>query len=250
MSRSLPDGFKADLATLEGVDEAVKGVDKVVSCAHARYTDSILKACEPGTPIVLTGSTWRFSKVPNPAADEVRAAERLFLASGHPGVMLHSTMIYGGCQERNVQRLLSLLKRFPIIPIPGGGRQLVRPIYIDDLVECIFRAVQKVWDAPRVFAVAGPAITWRDMAAACAQAKGLRTVFVTIPTPPAIALLEFLRLMGVGAPSPDILRRFSESAEFSTEEMTWLLGVDARPFEEGIKLSIRSWENPISEQLS
>jgi nucleoside-diphosphate-sugar epimerase len=244
VSRRLPDGFRADLATVEGVDEAVRGADKVVSCAHARYTEVILKACAPATPVVLTGSTWRFSKVPNPAADQVRAAERLFLASGNPGVMLHSSMIYGGYQERNVQRLVSVLKRFPIIPIPGGGRQLVRPIYVDDLVECMFRAVQKVWDAPTAFAVAGPPITWRDMAAACAEAMALKRSFVTIPLSPAITLFEILRWMGVKAPNPDILRRFSESPEFSTQEMTSLLGVIPRPFEAGIRQAIRGWENP------
>lgn len=244
VSRRLPDGFKADLATLEGVDQAVKGADKVVSCAHARYTEVILKACAPATPVVFTGSTWRFSKVPNPAADQVRAAELLFLASGNPGVMLHPTMIYGGYQERNIQRLLSVLKRFLIIPIPGGGQHIVRPIYVDDLAECLFRAVQKVWDAPTAFAVAGPAMTWRDMAAACAEEKGLSRWFVTIPTSPAIALLEILRWMGIKAPSPDILRRFCESPEFSTQEMTALLGVVPRPFEAGIRLAMRGWENP------
>ena len=249
VSRRLPGACRADLATLEGLDKAVRGADKVISCAHARYTEVILKACPPGTPMVLTGSTWRFSKVPNPAADQVRAAELLFLASGNPGVMLHSTMIYGGHQERNVQRLLSVLKRFPIIPIPGGGRQVVRPIYIDDLVECIFRAVQKDWDAPKAFAVAGPALTWRDMAAACAKAQGLRRSFVAIPISPAIALLEILRRMRVKAPSPDVLRRFSENPEFSTQEMTSSLGVVARPFEAGIELAIRGWENRKSEQV-
>jgi nucleoside-diphosphate-sugar epimerase len=243
VSRRLPYGFKADLATLEGVDEAVRGADKVVSCAHARYTEVILRACAPATPVVLTGSAWRFSKVPNPAADQVRAAERLFLASGNPGVMLHSTMIYGGDQERNIQRLLSVLKRFPIVPIPGGGHQIVRPIYIDDLTECIFRAVQRVWDRPTAFAVAGPAMTWRDMAAACAEAKEVRRSFVTIPILPTITLLEILRWMGVNAPSPDILRRFSESPEFSTHEMTSLLGVVPRPFEAGIRLAVRGWED-------
>ena len=244
VSRRQPGGFKADLATLEGIDEAMRGAEKVVSCAHARYTEAILKACAPGTPVVLMGSTWRFSKVTNPAADQVREAERLFLSSGNPGVMLHSTMIYGGYQERNVQRLLSVLERFPIIPIPGGGRQVVRPIYIDDLVECIFRAVQKVWDTPTAFAVGGPAMTWRDMAAACAQTKGLRRSFVTVPISPATTLLEALRRIGIRAPSPDILRRFSESPEFSTQEMTSLLGVVPRPFEAGIRLAIRGWENP------
>src|ERR1700722_8358311 len=47
VSRRLPDGFKADLATSEGVSEALAGADKIVSCAHARYTKTILEACRP-----------------------------------------------------------------------------------------------------------------------------------------------------------------------------------------------------------
>jgi len=73
VSRRLPGGVRADLATLQGLDKAVEGADKVISCAHAQYTEVILKACPPGTPVVLIGSTWRFSQVPNPAADQVRA---------------------------------------------------------------------------------------------------------------------------------------------------------------------------------
>jgi uncharacterized protein YbjT (DUF2867 family) len=230
---------------LEGVSEAVAGADGVVSCAHARYTKAILKACRPKTKVVLMGSAWRFSRVPNPRADEVRAAEELFLASGNPGVMLHSTMIYGGFQERNVQQLLSVLGRFPVVPIPGGGRQVVRPIYIDDLVECLFASVGKTWEKPMAFAVAGPAMTWRDMAMSCAEAKGLRRLFVAVPISPAIKLLELIEHLGVKAPSPDILPRFAESADFSTQEMKSLLGVDTRSFNSGIKLAIQSWNTTI-----
>lgn len=247
VSRRLPGGFRADLETSEAVDEAVRDADQVISCAHARYTGTLLRFCRPGTQLVVMGSAWRFSMVPNVAADEVRAAEHAFLASDKRGVMLHSAMIYGGFQERNVQRLVSVLQRLPIVPIPGGGQQIVRPIYIDDLVECVFRAVQKKWDAPSAFAVAGPALIWRDMAAACADAKGLRRLFVTIPIPPAILLLDILKRIGLRTPSSDILRRFGESADFSTQEMLSLLGVRPRPFEEGIRLAIQSWENPIRE---
>lgn len=243
VSRRLPGCFKADLETREGLDEAVRDAGTVISCAHPRYTDAILKACRPKTRLVLMGSAWRFSHVPNPAADQVRVAERLFLANSNPGIMLHSTMIYGGNQETNIQRLLSVLQRFPILPLPGGGQKIVRPIYIDDLVECIFRAASKVWETPTAIAVAGPALTWRDMAAACAQAKGWRRLFVTVPNAPAITLLEFLRTIGIETPSPDILRRFNESPEFSTEEMNSLLGVVPRPFEAGIRMAIQGWEN-------
>jgi len=70
--------------------------------------------------------------------------------------MLHAAMIYGGSQENNVQRLLGAIRRFRTLPVPGGGRQIVQPIYIDDVVECLFRANNKMvgqargrvgWDA-------------------------------------------------------------------------------------------------------
>ncbi len=249
VSRHLPGCFRADLETLEGVDEVVSGADQIISCAPARYTESILKACAPKAQLVLMGSAWRFSKLTNPIADQLRAAEQLFLAHGNPGVMLHSTMIYGGHQERNLQRLLAVLQRFPVLPLPGGGRHVVRPIYIDDLVECLFRAVFRVWERPTAMAVAGPALTWRDMAAACAQAKGWRRLFVTVPNGPAIMLLEFLQMIGIDTPSPDILRRFNESLELSTRDMTSLLDVVPRPFEAGVKAAIEGWENPATTPI-
>jgi hypothetical protein len=87
------------------------------------------------------------------------------------------------------------------------------------------------------------------MAAACAEALGLRRSFVTVPISPAIVLLEILRRMNVKAPGPDVLRRFSENPEFSTQEMTSSLGVVPRPFEAGTKLAMRGWENRKSEQV-
>jgi len=72
---------------------------------------------------------------------------------------------------------------------------------------------------------------------------------VTIPILPVITLLAILRRMGVKALSPDVLRRFSENPKFSTQEMTSLLGVVPRPFEAGIELAMRDWENRKSEQV-
>jgi uncharacterized protein YbjT (DUF2867 family) len=96
ISRSAPGCVAADLTTGEGVDRALEGAKVVISCAHARYTAKLIAALPSGVGhLVLMGSAWRYSRVPNPRADEVRRAEELFLASGLNGVMLHSAMIYG-----------------------------------------------------------------------------------------------------------------------------------------------------------
>ena len=107
VSRSAGGDMQADLSTGAGVQAAMQGVDTVVSLAHSKFTGRILDAM-PVTvsKVVLTGSAWRYSEVPNIRADQVRNAEALFLNRKCNGVMLHPTMIYGGEQENNIKRLL------------------------------------------------------------------------------------------------------------------------------------------------
>ena len=69
----------------------------------------------------------RFTRLPDPAADEVRAGETAFAASGRRGVMLHPGLIYGAPDERNVNRILRYAARWPRggpvpFPLPAGGR--------------------------------------------------------------------------------------------------------------------------------
>jgi uncharacterized protein YbjT (DUF2867 family) len=129
VSRTINDAVRADLRTGDGVADAISGADVVVSCAHAEHTGAILRASPSSVVLVLVGSAWRYSQVPNARADLVREAEALFLESDHRGIMLHPTMIYGGSQENNIRRVLQVMRKIPFIPAPGRGRQIVCPIY-------------------------------------------------------------------------------------------------------------------------
>jgi len=53
--------------------------------------------------------------------------------------MLHAAMIYGGNQE-NISKAAGGQSDASCMPAPGGGRQIVQPIYIDDIVDCLFVA--------------------------------------------------------------------------------------------------------------
>src|SRR5947209_5016007 len=77
-------------------------------------------------------------------------------ASGRPGGMLHPTMIYGTRGEQNVQRLAAMLRRLPLVPLPGGGRNLVQPIHQDDVTRAIRAALDAAWDGPHALVIAGP----------------------------------------------------------------------------------------------
>ena len=242
ISRSLPDHVQADLTTGEGLDAALRGAEVVISCAHGRYTDNLLAALPPTVKrLVLMGSAWRYSRIPNPRADEVRAAEKLFLRSGLNGVMLHSTMIYGGRQENNIQRLIRLLQKLPVIPVPGGGKHQVQPIYVDDVVRCLFSAAHHEWQGPNVVPVAGPGLSWREMAQHCAAAINRRCSVLSVPTAPAILALDCLRRLGVSPVHPDVIRRFSEGVDIPLDAMSQQLGLVPRDFASGVALAVAEW---------
>src|SRR3546814_12602351 len=80
---------------------------------------------------------------------------------------------------RNVGRLLDLAARWPralpmILPLPGGGRNPVQPILVDDLASAVAAAVRAV-DPPRSIVLAGPEpMTYAAMVKACSGAVGPR----------------------------------------------------------------------------
>jgi len=114
-----------------------------------------------------------------------------FYGCNRNGVMLHAAMIYGGNQEI-YQRLLGAIRRFPVLPAPGGGRQIVQPIYIDDIVDCLFVAATTKWAGRHVVALAGKPLSWRAMAKLCAKSIGRRCVIIPVP---AFLLLVAISLL-------------------------------------------------------
>jgi nucleoside-diphosphate-sugar epimerase len=244
VSRSGTGDVRADLSTGLGVREAMRGADIVVSCAHAKFTDQILNLMPANIDrVILTGSAWRYSKVPNQRADQVRSAEASFLRSNRNGVMLHPTMIYGGAQENNIRRLLSAIRRFPIIPAPGGGGQIVQPIYIDDVVDCFYVAIAKTWEGPHGLAIAGPKLTWREMVECCAASIDCRKPIMGIPASPIIAGLSILNRIGVRRFDADMVRRFKEDVDVSISEMIANISVKPRDFESGIRQAVAGWRS-------
>jgi uncharacterized protein YbjT (DUF2867 family) len=242
ISRSAPGCVAADLVTGEGLQAALDGAEVVVSCAHARHTGRLIAELPSSVRrLVLMGSAWRYSGIPSPRADEVREGERQFLASGVDGVMLHSAMIYGGHQENNIQRLLGLIRKVPVIPAPGGGRHRVQPIYVDDVVSCLLSAANRDWQGPNVVAIAGPALTWREMVTRCAAAVGRRSLVLPMPATPMVVALDYLNRLGISPVHPDVIRRFGEDVNIPLGAMTEQLGLSPRDFTSGIALAIAEW---------
>ncbi len=235
----------ADLDHPDSLASALDGASRIVSCAHAQFTSTVLAhlpaSCEW---LVLTGSTRRFTALPDPAADAVRAGETAFLASGAPGIMLHPSMIYGAPDDRNINRLLRLVQRTPVVPLPDGGRHWVQPVFVDDVVAALVAAVTgpKVPGPPIV--VAGPRpITYADMVRCCARALNRRVVVVPVPLSLLTGGARLASSLGIHLPfDVDEIVRTAEDKSFDVSELRNRLGVTPRSFEEGLGLKLeRGW---------
>jgi nucleoside-diphosphate-sugar epimerase len=233
---------QADITDAASLRAALADAECVASLAHARYTAEILAALPKGCRrVVLTGSVRKFTQLYDPAADAVRAGEAKLLASGRPGVMLHPSMIYGAPEERNVNRILALLARFPAwlpipVPLPDGGRHTVQPVFVDDMVAAMVAAIERPEAEGPPVVVAGPRpITYREMVEACAAAVGRRVVVLPLPLSFIKSGLGLAERAGLRLPFSALeLTRATENKAFDVSALAERLDVRPRPFEAGL----------------
>ena len=225
----------ADLTDPPALAAALARATCVVSCAHARHAAAILAAA-PRARFIFLGSTRRYTKWPDDHANGVRAGEAAFRAAGRPGVMLHPTMIYGAQGEDNVQRLAALLRRLPVVPLPGGGRALVQPIHQPDLTACILASIATRWDGPETLVVAGPTpLPYADFVRAVAAAAALPPPRI-VPLPALLlrAIAPITALPGLPRIRRAEIRRLLEDKAFDIAPMRARLGVTPTPLAEGL----------------
>lgn len=227
----------ADLHDHAALKAALAGAVRVVSTAHARTTHLLLAAAPAGARLVLLGSTRRYTRWIDAHGAGVLKGERELLESGRPGVMLHPSMIYGAHGENNVRRLAALLRRLPLVPLPGGGRALVQPIHQDDVTACIAAALEVPWTGPHTLTIAGgTALPYAGFVREVAAAAGLRQPrILSVPASVLMALAPFAGLLPrMPKISRDEIRRLTEDKAFDIGPMTAILGVRPIPLTEGL----------------
>ncbi len=241
-SRALPPRI-ADLTGPEALlRAALAGAGYVISTAHASHIPALLRAAAPETVLIGLGSTRKFTRWPDAHGNGVLRGEQALLDSGRAAMLLHPTMIYGPQGEDNVQRLASLLRRLPLVPLPGGGRALVQPIHQDDVTRSLVAALGLAQSGrltqPQSLVIAGPqAVSYRDFAGAVARAAGFAMPpVIPVPAPLLMAAAPFLRwLPGVPKVGRNEIRRLLEDKAFDIGPMQTTLSVTPIPLEEGLR---------------
>ncbi len=123
------------------------------------------------------------------------AAEQAVTGSGLEYVIVRPSFVFAG-DGGAFPMFARLAKRAPLTPIVGSGTQRIQPVWIDDMVEVLARAVDEPSAANRTFDLGGPdALDWNEFWARLKQALGVRRPSVHVP----------MRLMRLQAPLLELL---------------------------------------------
>jgi NADH dehydrogenase len=154
-----------------GLRAAMRGVEQVYHLASAAAQGrrgNLFKTDIEGTRTLATvaanADIERFIYLSHIGSDRASAfpihkakgiAEEHIRKSGVPYTIIRSTVVFGP-EDDFTTTLSTLIRATPgILPIPGGGRTLLQPLWVEDLVTCLVWALQNPEMANQTYDIGG-----------------------------------------------------------------------------------------------
>ncbi len=239
MDASRLDVRQGDLTAPWTLWEALSGCRALLNIAHVRYSAVCVRACRAigVRRLIVMSSTRRFTRWPCETSRAVNRGESAVRGSGLDWTILRSTMIYGGPRDNNITRIMRWVARHRWIPLVGGGRTLIQPVYVDDLAGLIVRALDHPAAAGHVFTVGAPEpISYRALIEEIARLMNKRIWLMNVPASVALAAGIVLEK---AAPRLRIraeqVRRLQEDKAFDIGETCRALDFHPRPVRQGLR---------------
>jgi nucleoside-diphosphate-sugar epimerase len=150
---------------------------------------------------------------------------------------MRASMIYGGATDNNLERLVGLIRRFPIHPLINGGQMKWQPVFTHDVVAAIVAALANPIAIGKEYTLAGPEpITYRQMVETIARGLNRKITFVPVPIGAAKSIVRFYQSH---SKSPrirlDQIQRLEEDKVFDISDAVRDLRFAPISFEEGIR---------------
>lgn len=167
-------------------------------------------------------------------------AEELVRRSGIPSTILRPSLIYGP-GDLFTLRLAGVIRQSPVLPVIGSGRSKVQPIFIDDVVSCIVKAVTCDACLNDIYELGGPEqLTYEEVTRAIAEAMGVHRPAVHVPL---LFLKPMARVLETVFPKPplttDQLIMLQEDNVCSLRDIRDAFGIEPVRFRDGIRKFIR-----------
>lgn len=262
-SAAMPAGWqtvRADLTRPETLAGACEGCDQVLHLAAlthsnraARYDEVnaggtrnlIEEARRSGVRRFTFVSTRAISDEGGAYSRSKSAAEAIVRESGMAWNILRPAEVYGAGGE-GISALIERCRFGRFVPIVGDGRARLAPIFLDDGVEGLCRAVEAPGSGA-VLDLAGPEeMTQRELVERLAAYFKTRPFAVSVPAGLLALAARAMALVGVQDPPvyADQVARLLSPKRHDIDGAYRALGFRARPLEEGLKVLFPSPGSP------
>jgi nucleoside-diphosphate-sugar epimerase len=238
------DWVLGDLSDPRGLSASMRGTDALINIASLGFghADSIVGAAQnAGVKRAIFLSTTAIFTQLNAKSKKVRlAAELAIESSGLRYTILRPTMIYGSPRDRNMWRLIRLMRYSPIVPVFGNGNSLQQPIHVRDVAQAIVSCLLRNETIGKSYNIAGQCpLTYNQVIDTIATQMNKRRWKVHIPSNPVVSLLQFSERLHMPFPiKAEQVLRLNENKDFDYAEAARDFHFQPLSFEEGIKLEL------------
>lgn len=239
----LPQGVErvvGDLADPATLDAWLEGIGTVVYTASMGFghIPGVIAALRRASVsrAVFVSTTAIFTRLPAPSKRVRVAAEEAVTESGLDWTIVRPTMIYGAPGDRNMERLLAAIRRWPILPVPGRGERLIQPVHVEDLADGIVATLDAPAAIRRSYDLSGrEPLTFARTIEVAAAAMGRSVRLARIPLAPVCGVLGFVERLGITPPvKREQVLRLAEDKAFSHAQAATDLEYAPRSYEDGI----------------
>ncbi len=174
-----------------------------------------------------------------------RIGEELVAKSQIPHTILRPPLMYGCFDAKHLGWITRFMQKIPIIPVPGSGKYIRQPLYVNDLCAVIVELTKRKPEN-KVYNIIGlEKIPYIDLLRIIAKTRGWKRLFLPLPLP---IFAFMLRAYGFVTRktifTPDQMKALVAGDEFKVEPWCEEFGIKYTPFKEAMW---KTWHSPCSK---
>ena len=233
-----------DLSDPPALTASMQGTDALVNIASLGFghAESIVTAAiRAGIQRAVFISTTAIFTQLNAQSKTVRIAAELAIENSElKYTILRPTMIYGSPRDRNMWRLIRMMRISPVVPVFGDGKSLQQPVYVGDVAQAVASSLSMDETICKNYNISGKhPLTYNEVIDTIAKEMKKRVMKIHIPSRPVVFLLRLFERIRIPLPiKAEQVLRLNEDKAFSYAVAHRDFDYNPLSFEEGIKLEL------------
>lgn len=147
---------KCDLLNKNSIESHIKNVDCIVHLAaklrskddkeklenNVESTRNIIESCTQEQRIVFSSSTLADNPLDSYGRSKM-LCEKMIMESNIPYTILRMPIIFGPNDDAYITKIIKSINSGKSLPIPGDGKYIVQPVFIDDAINAFKEIITK-----------------------------------------------------------------------------------------------------------